>query len=103
MWERRLGQGNVDLFENLTVFFEANELRQMTGLPCITEYITALRGHFHKYFSYQSGQYDWVINPFHATAPVGLGFSTGEEDQFIEMTSDSTLRLQFSSKTLGEF
>lgn len=32
--------------------------------------------------------FQWVINPIHATAPVGLGFSTDEEDQYIEMTSN---------------
>lgn len=41
-------------------------------------------------------QYDWVINPFHTTAPVGFGFSTGEEDPFNEMTADSAITLQFS-------
>ncbi|KAL6476274.1 hypothetical protein MHYP_G00147730 [Metynnis hypsauchen] len=48
-----------------------------------------------------SSQYDWVRDPFNALAPTG--FSSAEEDQFIDMTSDSTLRLRFTSQTLSEF
>ncbi|KAL6472598.1 hypothetical protein MHYP_G00187860 [Metynnis hypsauchen] len=46
-------------------------------------------------------QYDWVRDPFNAPAPTG--FSSAEEDQFIDMTTDSTLRLRFTSQTLSEF
>ncbi len=65
------------------------------------EHISALRGHFQKYFPDNSVQFDWVRDPFTAPAPDDL--SSSEEEQFIEMTSDSSMRLKFSSQTLCEF
>uniref|UniRef100_A0A3B5A4G3 Uncharacterized protein n=1 Tax=Stegastes partitus TaxID=144197 RepID=A0A3B5A4G3_9TELE len=44
-------------------------------------------------------EYDWI----HDSATPPADFSTSQEDQFIDVTSDSTLRLQFQSKTLAEF
>ncbi len=65
------------------------------------EHISALRGHFQKYFPDNSVQFDWVRDPFTAPAPDDL--SSSEEEQFIEMTSDSSMRLKFPSQTLCEF
>ncbi len=72
-------------------------------IPCFLEYISALRGHFQKYFPDNSVQFDWVRDPFTAPAPDDL--SSSEEEQFIEMTADSSMRLKFPSQTLfcGEF
>lgn len=46
-------------------------------------------------------QYDWIRGPFSATPPANL--STAKGEQFIDVTSDSTMRLQFKSKTLAAF
>ncbi|KAK5870459.1 hypothetical protein PBY51_003403 [Eleginops maclovinus] len=55
-----------------------------------------------RYFSVKdSAQYDWILDPFTAAAPTD--FSTAEEEQFIDITSDSTLKLQFQAKLLTAF
>lgn len=101
MWDRQFDQGNIDSFENLSEFAETNGLDATTVIPCLKEHISSLRGYFQKYFPNNSAQYDWVIDPFNAAAPAD--FSSAEEDQFIEMTSDSTRRLRFTAQTLSEF
>ncbi|KAM3838159.1 zinc finger BED domain-containing protein 5-like [Diretmus argenteus] len=101
MWGRRLDQGNIDSFENLSEFAETSDLGATIVIPCLKEHISSLRGYFQKYFPNTSAQYDWVRDPFSAGAPADL--SSAEEDQFIEMTSDSTLRLRFKAQTLSEF
>lgn len=101
MWGRRLDQGNTDFFENLSEFAETSELDTTTVIPCLKEHISSLRGYFQTYFPNNSAQYDWVRDPFSAAAPAD--FSSAEEDQFIDMTSDSTLRLRFTTQTLSEF
>jgi len=54
------------------------------------------------YFSVDdSAKYNWIRDPFVATPPAT--FSTAEEEQHIEMTSESTMRLQFTSKTMAGF
>ncbi|QQP40115.1 Uncharacterized protein FKW44_014054 [Caligus rogercresseyi] len=44
-------------------------------------------------------KYDWIRDPFSASPPADL--STSKEEQFIDVNSDSTMRLQFQSKTLA--
>ncbi|XP_059375528.1 zinc finger BED domain-containing protein 5-like [Carassius carassius] len=101
MWEQRVTEGNIDSFENLKSFIEVNKL-QNTVIPCMKAHISALQKHFQRYFPVQDPtQYDWIRDPFSATPPVE--FSTTENEQFIDVTSDSTMRLEFKSKTLAAF
>jgi len=53
-------------------------------IPCIREHISSLRVFFQKYIPDNSGQCDWVRDPFSATAPAD--FSSAEKEQFISMT-----------------
>ena len=62
---------------------------------------SALQEHFQRYFPKDYREYDWIRDPFSATPPDT--FSTAEEEELIDVTSDSTLRLQFKSKTLDAF
>ncbi|KAE8278718.1 Protein FAM200A [Larimichthys crocea] len=101
MWEQRVTEGNIDSFENLKSFIEVNKL-QNTVIPCMKAHISALQKHFQRYFPVQDPtQYDWIRDPFSATPPAE--FSTTENEQFIDVTSDSTMRLEFKSKTLAAF
>lgn len=100
MWERGLAEANVDSFENLKAYLDKNELEN-TILPCMKAHISALQKHFQRYFPEDSAKYDWIRDPFQATAPADL--STTEEEQYIDMTSDSRKRLQFTSTSLAVF
>ncbi|XP_040896345.1 zinc finger BED domain-containing protein 5 [Toxotes jaculatrix] len=101
MWEQRVQEGNIDSFENLKSFIEVNKLEN-TVIPCMNAHISALQKHFQRYLPVQDPKlYDWIRDPFSATPPAD--FSPAEEEQFIDVTSDSTLRLQFQSKTLATF
>ena len=72
-----------------------------TVIPCLKQHILSLHGFFKKYFPGDGSQYDWVRDPFSAIAPAE--FSSAEEDQLIDMSSNSTLTLRFTSQTLSEF
>ncbi|KAL6475825.1 hypothetical protein MHYP_G00168650 [Metynnis hypsauchen] len=72
------------------IFGRLNELNlQLQGkdkhLPQVTDKISSFT---RKLAMWGSSQYDWVRDPFNAPAPTG--FSSAEEDQFIDMTSDMT-------------
>ncbi|XP_051952836.1 zinc finger BED domain-containing protein 5-like [Xyrauchen texanus] len=101
VWGRRLDQQNIDVFENLSEVAETTDSGATTVIPCIKQHISSLRELFQKYFPNNSDQYAWVMDPFNAAAPAD--FRSAEEDQFIEMTSDSTLRLRFKAQTPSEF
>lgn len=98
---RRLDKENIDSFENLHEFVDTTDYDATSVIPCIKQHMSPLMGFFKKYFPDNSSQYDWVRDSFNA--PALTGFSSGEEEQFIDMTSDSTLRLKFTSQTLSEF
>ncbi|KAM3861136.1 zinc finger BED domain-containing protein 5-like [Diretmus argenteus] len=100
MWGRRLEEGNIDSFDNLKTFIEINEL-QNTAIPVMRDHISGLKTNFQKYFCVDdSAAYDWIRDPF-TTAP--STFSSAEEEQYIDLTSDSTARLQLTSKTMAGF
>lgn len=101
MWGRRLDEGSTDSFENLQEFIDASDYDAISVMPHIKQHISSLLEYFKKYFPENSSQYDWVRDPFNAPAPTS--FSSAEEDQFIDMSSDFTLRLRFTSQTLSEF
>ena len=78
-----------------------NDLDATTVIWSRREHISSLVGFFQKYFPSNSAQYDWMRDPFNTAAPAD--FSSAEEDQFIEVRSDSSLRLKFVSLTLSKF
>lgn len=88
-------------FDNLQEFVDTTDYDATSVIPYFKQNISSLIGFFTKYFPENSSQYDWVRDPFNAPAPTG--FSLAEEEQFIEITSDSILRLSFTSQTLSEF
>ncbi|KAE8298233.1 Zinc finger MYM-type protein 6 [Larimichthys crocea] len=67
VWEKRMSQGRTDVFENLTELAESIDSGATTVLPCIQQHIEALGGFFGKYFPNSATQYDWVVDPFHAS------------------------------------
>lgn len=99
MWGRRLDEGSTDSFENLHEYVDTTDYDATSVIPYIKQHISSLMGFFKKYFPENSFQYDWVRDPFNAPAPTG--FSSAEE--FIDMSSDSILRLWFTSQALSEF
>lgn len=65
------------------------------------EHQTNLETHFMKYFLEEMKQYYWIKDPFTEKPP--SNFTTTEEEQLINISSDSSLRMQFSSYSLLGF
>ena len=65
-----------------------NDLVATTVIGFLREHISSLGGFFQKWFPDSSAQCEWVRDPFSAAAPAD--FSSAEEDQFIEVMSDSS-------------
>ncbi|KAK7938701.1 hypothetical protein WMY93_002027 [Mugilogobius chulae] len=101
MWAKRVERGNIDTFENLSEFVQSYQLDATSVIGCIKNHISSLKDVLMKYFPEDSAQYDWVRNPFQAQPPLDL--TPADEEQFIDLTSDSNLRLTLASKTLSEF
>ena len=63
----------------------------------------ALISHFEKYFSEDMEKYNWIRNPFVGNANAPQGFTPLEAEQFIDLTSDLTLKSTYNPNLLISF
>jgi hypothetical protein len=75
-----------------------------TGIEqCIKDHLVNLRSRFCKYFPEGvTDKYKWIMDPFHADSPQNYAFSL-EEGNYIDIISDTPLRVQFPMKLYIEF
>lgn len=94
--------GKTTCFSLLKSFHEDNDLElPMNSLKIISDYLMTLKNHFEKYFPDDIVQYNWIKDPF-SEKPLP-NFTTTEEEQLIDISSDSSLRMKFSSFSLLGF
>lgn len=104
LWQRKLTEenGKAECFSFLKSFLEDNDLElPMSSLNIISDHLMTLKNHFEKYFPEDIVQYNWIKDPF-SENPLP-NFTTTEEEQLIDISSDSSLRMKFSSFSLLEF
>ena len=66
-------------------------------------HLDALISHFEKYFSEDMEKHNWIRNPFVDNANAPEGFTSPEAEQFIDLTSDLTLKSIYSPNSLISF
>ena len=66
-------------------------------------HLDALISHFEKYFSGDMQKYNWIRNPFLDNANAPQGFASLEAEQFIDLTSDLTLKSIYNPNSLISF
>ncbi|CAK1588691.1 unnamed protein product [Parnassius mnemosyne] len=94
---------HIDCFPALQCILQENSIESLDpSLKLIfTQHLSSLSELFENYFPENLEQYDWVRNPFQSTSPSTL--STWEEEQLIELSCDSSLKLQYDKNKLHEF
>ncbi|XP_025419883.1 zinc finger BED domain-containing protein 5-like [Sipha flava] len=104
LWKRKLTEenGKTICFPLLKYFLGENDLELPMSLKTIfLEHLTNLETHFMKYFPEEMKLYYWIKDPL--TEKPLSNFTTTEEEQLIDISSDSSLRMQFSSYSLLGF
>jgi len=98
LWQRKLTKenGKTTCLSFLKNFLEDNELElPMNSLKIISDHLVTVKNHFEKYFPEDIVQYNWIKDPLSKkTLP---NFTTTGEEQLIDISSDSSLRMKFSS------
>ncbi|XP_008186759.1 zinc finger BED domain-containing protein 5-like [Acyrthosiphon pisum] len=90
----------LQLYDKIVAFIK--KINSSLSLKTIfLEHLTNLETHFMKYFPEEMKQYYWIKDPFTEKPP--SNFTTTEEEQLIDISSDSSLRMQFSSYSLLGF
>jgi len=104
LWKRKLTKenGKTTCFPLLKYFLGENDLELPLSLKTIfLEHLTNLETHFMKYFPEEMKHCYWIKDPFTEKPP--SNFTTTEEKQLIDISSDSSVRMQFSSYSLLGF
>lgn len=101
-WKRKVGRGNVAMFENLDNLLDSGNL----ALPAeiqdeIAEYLEHLHTEFSRYFpETPSEDLDLIINPFQCEVDK---VPDDCQDKFLELKFDSAAKLSFGTKSVTEF
>ncbi|XP_025404731.1 zinc finger BED domain-containing protein 5-like [Sipha flava] len=91
--------GKTTCFSLLKSFLEDYDLElPMNSLKIISDHLMTLKNHFEKYFPENIVQYNWIKDPF-SEKPLP-NFTTTEEEQLIDISFDSLLRMKFFSFSL---
>lgn len=103
LWKRKLEDQVIDCFPALQGILQEKSIEILDPSLKImfTQHLLSLSEHFENYFPDNLEQYDWVRNPFQSPTPSTL--STEEEEQLIELSCDSSLKLQYDKDKLFEF
>ena len=88
-------------------FFHLNSLSGNLSVQNIVEcdmfHLDALISHFEKYFSEGMEKYNWIRNHFLDNANAPQGFTSLGAEQFIDLTSDLTLKNIYNTNSLISF
>jgi hypothetical protein len=70
----------------------------------IKEHLINLQSSFPKYFPEKmNDKHSWIRDPFHEVSPPNNDFSLEEEENYIDLTSDTSLKLRFRLESLTKF
>ena len=66
-------------------------------------HLDALISHFEKYYSEDMEKHNWIRNPFVDNANASQGFTSLEAEQFMDLSSDLTLKSLYNLNLLISF
>jgi hypothetical protein len=102
----KIEERNLDMFPKLNAFIEDNnmEISETEIERCIREHLINLQSSFSKYFPEKmNDKCSWIRDTFHEVSPPNNDFSLQEEENYIDLTSDTSLKLRFRWESLTEF
>ena len=95
--------GGKDCFLLLQQFVISNEVDFSHNIRSVfEEHLSQLSKWFEKYFQEDNiDKFAWIQNPFKAKAPPD--FTSAEEESFIDLSCDNTLKIKFENTELTNF
>ncbi|CAM2107587.1 unnamed protein product [Caretta caretta] len=105
LWHKRLSHRELDSFPSLhdLVINSTNEL-DSDVLQTMKQHLESLQKDLRKYFPEPDGTFEWIRNPFIISVQaLPNNLSASEEQQLLELASDSFLKTKFEQNTLTSF
>lgn len=104
LWRKRALQNNFNHFPTLYAFIESSdEVFPQDTKDIIIEHLQILKHSFRKYFPVPDKNKNWVVDPFNADVPDITGLTTTQDNQLIEISSNSNLKRVFKESSLSSF
>lgn len=105
LWQKRVGNGEVDSFPSLHEFITSSATKiDADTLKCITQHLESLQEGLKNYFPDLNKNIEWIRYPFNInTKSMPEGLSHAEEEQLLELVSDGFLKNKYKECTLTSF
>ncbi|XP_060870664.1 zinc finger BED domain-containing protein 5-like [Metopolophium dirhodum] len=103
LWKNKMDEGALnDCFPTLYMFLHENNLNLIESIKLVfMEHLSQLIVHFQNYFPEDDQQRNWIKDPFTTDLPSELTIT--EQEQLIDLYSDSVSKSKFVSLSLPEF
>ena len=105
LWKNCINNRNYDCFETLQTFIIETETEVDDDIISeISEYLNKLKESFESYFHEKMNamqQKKWIMNPFQSAIKIGI--STKADKELIDLSEDSSLEMNFSTRKLVQF
>ncbi|XP_063302509.1 zinc finger BED domain-containing protein 5-like [Pelobates fuscus] len=106
LWERNIKHQNYDCFETFATFIIENQVTPADDLILvILAHLDSLKKSFDNYFSEEIRNCEkniWIVNPFRSD-DVATGISTVADEELIDLSEDTFLKMNFDRKKLIPF
>jgi hypothetical protein len=103
LWKTKIEEDTINnYFPMLYTFLKENDmnLNEIVKNEFI-DHLSNLKINFEYYFPQNTQQKNWIKDPFSANLPTNL--SSIEQEQWIDVTSDFTMKTMFGSSSLTQF
>ncbi|XP_036358063.1 zinc finger BED domain-containing protein 5-like [Octopus sinensis] len=105
LWKNHINNQNYDCFETFETFVMENKAKVDDGLIIeISEHLNKLNESFEFYFHKEMNtmqQKRWIMNPFQPDVTTGI--STKVDEELIDLSEDSSLKMTFNTQKLVQF
>ena len=105
LWKNCINNRNYDCFETSQTFIIETETKVSDGIISkISEHLNKLKESFEFYFYEEMNamqQKRWIMNPFQSAMTTGI--STKADEELINLSEDSSLEMNFSTRKLVQF
>jgi hypothetical protein len=104
LWSLRLSKKNYDPFPNLEIFIESTEDKLSDNdFKYFIQHMDNMQRSFRDYFPIPNISRNWIRQPFEIDIHQINGLTSLKEDSFVEMSTDTSSKIQFNQKSLGNF
>ena len=105
VWLHKVASSSYEMFTCMEDFNRENNLGLNIIKSLVINHLTSLKTHFEKYFipELDTSEFHWVQNPCDVVIEKVSHLSLKAQEEFLELSSDFNLKVNFSKKSLSSF